>query len=113
MADENSTAYLRELRLIRIALYLIALLLAMIFCSLAFNFWAESTRPPRTAAHDVRSGRWVQRTRDLGPVAGPWPVASEAAQGASGATQAEPGAAADGRRRVGFWECIAHWGGRG
>lgn len=59
MAEDNSTAYLRELRLIRIALYLIVLLLAMIACVLALNGWAESTRPLRTTAHDMRSGLWI------------------------------------------------------
>ena len=71
MADENSTVYLRELRLIRIALYLIALLLAMIACVLALNGWAESTRPPRTAANEMRSGLWAQRARDVGPIDSP------------------------------------------
>jgi hypothetical protein len=56
MAEENSTAYLRELRLIRLALYLIVLLLAMIACVLALNGWAESARSPRTAANEMRSG---------------------------------------------------------
>jgi hypothetical protein len=69
MADENSTVYLRELRLIRIALYLIALLLAMIFFALALNFWAESTRPPRMSAHEVQPP-WVQRASEPTPLRG-------------------------------------------
>ena len=68
MADENSTVYLRELRLIRIALYLIALLLAMIACVLALNGWAESTRPPRTADREMRLRLWAQRALDGGRV---------------------------------------------
>jgi hypothetical protein len=45
MGHEEVKELLRELRRIRLSLYLIVVLLAFIGISLALNFWAESTRP--------------------------------------------------------------------
>jgi hypothetical protein len=71
MAEDHPAASLRELRRIRIALYLIVLMLCMIACVLALHSWAESTRPPRTAAGEVRPGLWAERALDVGRIHGP------------------------------------------
>lgn len=61
MADEHSDEIVRELRRIRTALYLLALVGSLISFMVAMNFWAESTRPP--------GGNWQQQ-QDLQNIRG-------------------------------------------
>ena len=56
MAGEEPKEYLRELRRIRTALYLIALVLAFTAMISALNFWAESTRPARVSQRSRLAG---------------------------------------------------------
>ena len=55
MADEPSTELVRELRLIRLALYLLAFLMAVMFFSDAMDRWVRSQSPPETISVELRS----------------------------------------------------------
>ena len=71
MAGEEAKEYLRELRRIRIALYLIVVVLALIAMSLALNFWAESTRAVKMSQGKRSAGATgAMRTPQIIPVSG-------------------------------------------
>jgi hypothetical protein len=54
MSDENARECLKELRLIRYALYLIVLALFLIGAQLGLHFHAQTLGPPRSSAPEMR-----------------------------------------------------------